>query len=320
MSNTIPKLQVDSDVDFRLQGFSDQEPWGRWGVGKTSSIEFTINKPETLSLSYQGVLPFSEQRLVVYLNGISIGDFRQPPGNTNTRFAQKFVFNASPGTQKISFSTNHSLIDQPNNTLNEYRDLSVSFEIFKINIPERIDILYPHSNLPLNSLYGVFPNLTTPIYLPAGDSGLSFFLKQSTTKELKIIYALLPTYSGQKFNFFLDGEQINQVFHKGSGLVKGELKIGLVHAGAHRVDIRSTRNKTNQQIYDYLRANTSLENNQVLFYVNSLEISPIDSKSIENNSILYFTFIIITLISSFIILYILLFRPLLLHRYRFIRK
>ncbi|EYB66764.1 hypothetical protein DEIPH_ctg076orf0025 [Deinococcus phoenicis] len=283
-AHLVPQVQLPGQPPQPdVQGFSDQEWWGRWTLGKEASLRFVLPTPQTVVLDYTGYLGQMDQRISVWLDGRQIGRFQYNNGGGDKQFGQATSLRLPAGPHSLTFRSNLSRLSDgsPLPAGADPRDLSTAF--YRLDLLPRPETR-PALSLPADLLrepavlkLGQFVFKTPGRYLPVSQEGLTleFQLREPASAPRPVLdFGLLRQREGQQFTFSLDGRPFYRTPRQpGAGLVRGSTEFPRSSPGLHRLQIRAEGGGAVRDT-SYLLTEVSVRTDQVSFYTERLLLHP----------------------------------------------
>lgn len=282
--NVVPRVELPGQPpEPRLEGFSGQESWGRWTLGREASLHFVLPAPQEIVLDYTGYLGQMDQRISVWLDGRQIGSFSYNNGGGDKQFGQATALRLPAGPHTLTFRSNRSSRSEgrADAASTDPRDLGIAF--YRLDLRPRPEA-QPPLTLPADLLrepavlkLGQFVFKTPLRYLPVSHEGLTLDIElpiQEIARQPVLDFSLLRQREGQQFNFLLDGRLFYQTpGQPGTGLVRGSTALPVEAPGLHRLQIVPLGGGPARNT-DYLLTDVSLRAEQVSFYVEHLRLHP----------------------------------------------
>lgn len=252
-----------------FSGFRDPEPWGRWTLGKTATIDLEAGPGGWTALDLRSVLPFREQTFRVLLNGQEVTRLQSAQPNANYQIS--LALKLRPGVNEVQLLTDKSNRDARLTPFapRDPSDLGVALQQLSFGKPEVF------SRFPADTIYGASWNPLLSTYAAAPTNEVTIFSRASGPQELG--YSLLRTREGQRFTLQLDGAELQTLSSPVSGnLVKGRLQLTL-NGQEHRLTLRALPDQASAQPLGGGMAALRDVDGQIPFYVQNLSLVPVAS-------------------------------------------
>lgn len=203
MSSEIPYL--DSTLTGikieEINGFRNQEDWGRWTLGKFSQINVKSENPTWIESQINIGLPIPYQDINIALNGKNIAYFGnlQQPLTYNLRLALYL----RAGDNFIQIATNKSNYNSPPFAPKDLSDIGMSISKFSF-YP-----IQPFTQKSAGHIYNILKFGSSPGYIGAAGSKVQLFVQTPAAQVLN--YRILNTYDWQSFQIQFDNQTLAQL-------------------------------------------------------------------------------------------------------------
>lgn len=283
MNSAVPTIAPSIGASaLRLSGFSDQEWWGRWTLGRQASVDFRLRMPTTLHLKFEGYMAQHDQRLNIFLDGSSLGKFAYGNLGGNMQFGKSVLLKLATGKHRLTFQSNLSSRSSENVILapKDPRDLGIAFRVLDI-LPRTSPL--PSSSLPIDLLHsnsvektGYYLLHQRGPYLVVAQEGFNAVFRTSTQGVIN--YSFVRSQREQQLVFSLD----NHIFYQTNAspfatVIRGQIKMPKLTNSTHQINVRPLVTKS-LQLNSYLLADTAVESSNVGFYVDRLTIDPLSNQ------------------------------------------
>lgn len=213
ISPALPSLQLGN-----LAGFRGQEDWGRWTLGKVTTVELKAARAAQVEVRLSFDLPYAQQHLSVFFEGRKLTTLKaaQQPQN----FDLVLPLNLVAGRNELKLVTNKSNLDPRLKPFapQDLSDMAVSFKQLEF-APLKL-----FTGTQTGRIYGAVRPPYPPTYQQATGRQVDLFVQAADPQVLT--YRLLSSVDRQSFTLRLDGKTVRTVTADRRGtLVNGQLPL-----------------------------------------------------------------------------------------------
>lgn len=267
MSHTVPTIRPDlPGLQLgNLGGLRGQEDWGRWTLGKVTSVELKAARAGQAEVRLNLDLPYAQQRLSVFLNGRKLTTLKTAHQPQNFDLALPLSLVA--GRNELKLVTNKSNLDPRFKPFapQDLSDMAVSLKQLEF-APLQI-----FTGTQPGRIYGAVQPPYPPTYQQATGRQVDLFVQAAGPQVLT--YRLLSSADQQTFTLRLGGQTLRTVTADRRGtLVSGQVPLGPSDE-VQRLSVVSSALKKQASADDSL-ATIEKYSGAGTFYIQELRVAP----------------------------------------------
>lgn len=267
MSHTVPTIRPDlPGLQLgNLGGLRGQEDWGRWTLGKVTSVELKAARAGQAEVRLNLDLPYAQQRLSVFLNGRKLTTLKTAHQPQNFDLALPLSLIA--GRNELKLVTNKSNLDPRFKPFapQDLSDMAVSLKQLEF-APLQI-----FTGTQPGRIYGAVQPPYPPTYQQATGRQVDLFVQAAGPQVLT--YRLLSSADQQTFTLRLGGQTLRTVTADRRGtLVSGQMPLGPSDE-VQRLSVVSSALKKQASADDSL-ATIEKYSGAGTFYIQELRVAP----------------------------------------------
>lgn len=267
MSHTVPTIRPDlPGLQLgNLGGLRGQEDWGRWTLGKVTSVELKAARAGQAEVRLNLDLPYAQQRLSVFLNGRKLTTLKTAHQPQNFDLALPLSLIA--GRNELKLVTNKSNLDPRFKPFapQDLSDMAVSLKQLEF-APLQI-----FTGTQPGRIYGAVQPPYPPTYQQATGRQVDLFVQAAGPQVLT--YRLLSSADQQTFTLRLGGQTLRTVSADRRGtLVSGQVPLGPSDE-VQRLSVVSSPLKKQASADDSL-ATIEKYSGAGTFYIQELRVAP----------------------------------------------
>lgn len=267
MSHTVPTIRPDlPGLQLgNLGGLRGQEDWGRWTLGKVTSVELKAARAGQAEVRLDLDLPYAQQRLSVFLNGRKLTTLKtaHQPQNFNLALPLSLV----AGRNELKLVTNKSNLDPRFKPFapQDLSDMAVSLKQLEF-APLQI-----FTGTQPGRIYGAVQPPYPPTYQQAPGRQVDLFVQAAGPQVLT--YRLLSSADQQTFILRLGGQTLRTVSANRRGtLVSGQVPLG-PSGEVQRLSVVSSPLEGQKPVDDSI-ATIEKYTGAATFYIQELQVAP----------------------------------------------
>lgn len=261
VSPDLPGLQLGN-----LGGFRGQEDWGRWTLGKVTTVELKATRAVQAEVRLNLDLPYAQQHLSVFFNGQTLKTLkaaRQPQG-----FDVILPVNLHAGRNELKLLTDKSNLDPRLKPFapQDLSDMAVSLKELEF-APLQV-----FTGTQTGRIYGAVQPPYPPTYQQATGQQVDLFVQAAGPQVLT--YRLLSSADRQTFTLRLGGQTLRTVTADRRGtLVSGQVPLGPSDE-VQRLSVVSSPLRERTPADDSL-AIIEKHTGAATFYIQELRVTPV---------------------------------------------